>query len=92
MFWFFFREFVMLRWWIRGLKNFSDVEKFEKEVCFVRIRVWVIFEIFRVRVIFRVVIIMVVILMDSGIVVGGVFVGIINEVMRNFVVMFFSVS
>lgn len=92
MFWPPFREFVMLSRWIRGLKNPRDVEKFEKGVCFVRIRVWVIFEISRARAIPRAVTRIAVILMDKGIVVGGVFVGMINEVMRNPAVMLPSAS
>ena len=52
-------------------------------VCFVRIRVWAIFEISRARAIPRAVTTRAVILMDIGMVIVGVFVGMMNEVMRN---------
>lgn len=83
----FFREFAMVSRWIRGLKYPRDVEKFEKVVCLVRMRVWVIFDISRAMAIPRTVTTMAVILMDSGMVMGGVFEGVINEVMRNPAVM-----
>lgn len=63
------------------------MEKFEKWPCFVRIMVWVIFEISRARAIPRTVTIIAVILMYRGIVIGGVFVGRMNEVMMNPAVM-----
>lgn len=53
MFWPPLRRLVVLSRWIRGLKYPSDVEKFEKCPCFVRIRVWAIFEISRARMIPR---------------------------------------
>lgn len=77
------RKLVMLRRWIKGLKYPRDVEKFERVVCFVRMSVWVIFEISRARAMPRAVTIRAVILMDRGMVIGGVFVGMMNEVMRN---------
>lgn len=59
------------------------MEKFERGVCFVRMSVWDIFEISSARAIPRAVTIRAVILMESGMVIGGVFVGGMNEVMRN---------
>lgn len=72
----------MLRRWIRGLKYPREVEKFEKAVCFVGRRVWAIFEISRARAIPRAVTTRAVILMERGMVIVGVFVGMVNEVMR----------
>lgn len=65
------------------MKYPRDVEKFDRVVCFVRMSVWAIFEISRARAMPRVVTIRAVILMERGMVIGGVFVGMINEVMRN---------
>lgn len=64
------------------MKYPREVEKFEKGVCFVRISVWAIFEISRARAIPRAVTTRAVILMWSGMVIGGVFVGRMNEVIR----------
>ncbi|OBR43053.1 hypothetical protein A9196_17425 [Aeromonas dhakensis] len=77
------RKLVILRRWSRGLKYPREVEKFERGVCFVRISVWAIFEISRARAIPKAVTIRAVILMERGMVIGGVFVGVMNEVMRN---------
>lgn len=76
------RRLVMLRRWVRGLKYPRDVEKFERGVCFVRRRVWVIFEISNARAMPRAVTAKAIILMERGMVIGGVFVGVMNEVMR----------
>lgn len=86
------RRLVVLRRCIRGLKYPRDVEKFDRCPCFVRIMVWVIFEISRARIIPRTVTRMAVILMYRGIVVGGVFIGSVNEVMMNPAVMLPSAS
>lgn len=48
-----------------------------------RMSVWVIFEISSAKAMPRAVTARAVILMDSGIVIGGVFVGTMNEVMKN---------
>lgn len=80
MFWPPARRFVVLNRWTRGLKYPSDVEKFEKGPCFVRIRVWVIFEISRARMTPSTVTMMAVILMYRGMVMGGVFAGGMYEV------------
>lgn len=77
------RRLDMVKRWVRGLKYPRDVEKFEKAVCFVRMRVWAIFEISRAKAIPRAVTTRAVILMDVGMVIVGVFVGMMNEVMRN---------
>lgn len=81
------RRLVELSRWTRGLKYPSDVEKFEKGPCFVRIRVWVIFEISRARIIPSTVTMMAVILMYKGMVMGGVFAGGMYEVRINPAVM-----
>lgn len=60
---------------IRGLKCPSDVEKSEKAFRFGLIRVWASFESSRAMAIPRIVTRMAVSLMDSGMVIGGVFVG-----------------
>lgn len=77
------RILVMLRRCARGLKYPKDTEKFERVVCFVRMRVWAIFEISRAKAMPRAVTARAVILMDRGIVIGGVFVGMMKEVIRN---------
>lgn len=69
------RNLVMLKRWTRGLKYPREVEKFDSDVCFVRMCIWVVFEISRAMAIPRAVTTRAVILMDSGMVVGGVFVG-----------------
>lgn len=58
-----------------------------KEFRLGRIRAWVIFDISRAKMMPRIVTMMAVILMDSGMVIGGVFVGRMKEVMMNPAVM-----
>ena len=60
--------------------------------CLVRMRVWVSFDISRARAIPRAVTTRAVILMDNGIVMGGVFVGGMYEVIRSPAVMLPSAS
>lgn len=83
----FLRRFVELRRWVRRLKYPSVVEKFDRGFCLGRIRAWVSFDISRARTMPRAVMMMAVILMDSGMVVGGVFVGRMKEVIMNPAVM-----
>lgn len=80
-------RFVVLRRWVRGLKYPRDVEKLENGFRLGRIRVWAIDESSRARTIPRAVTTRAVILMDSGMVMGGVFMGTVNEVIRNPAVM-----
>lgn len=87
MFWPPFSDWVTLKRCVRGLKYPREVEKFERGVCFVKIRVWATFESSRARIMPRAVTVRAVILMDRGIVMGGVFGGRMKEVMRNPAVM-----
>lgn len=76
-----FRRFVELRRWDRGLKYPSVREKFVRVFCFGWVKVCVMFESSRARIIPRIVTIMAAVFVIIGIVIGGVFVGIISDVM-----------
>lgn len=80
-------RFVVVERCVRGLKYPRDVEKFENGFRLGKIRVWAISDSSRARAIPRAVTTRAVILMDRGIVMGGVFIGSVNEVIRNPAVM-----
>lgn len=69
------------------MKYPRDVEKFERWFCLGRVRAWVIFDSSRASTTPRRVITMAVILMESGMVIGGVFAGGMYEVIRKPAVM-----
>lgn len=69
------RRFVMLKRCVSGLKYPREIEKLYSGFCFVRIRVWVIFDSSSAIAIPRAVTIRAVILIDRGMVMGGVFAG-----------------
>lgn len=75
MFWPPVSRVFVLRRCMSGLKYPREIEKLCIRVCFVRIRVWAIFEISSAIAIPRAVITRAVILIERGIVIGGVFVG-----------------
>lgn len=75
MFWPPLSRAIVLGRCIRGLKYPSDVEKSERVFRFGVIRVWVSFDSSRARAIPRIVTRIAAILMDVGMVIGGVFVG-----------------
>lgn len=76
-----FSRVVEARRWDRGLKNPNEVEKFMSVVCFGGVRVWVMFESSRARMMPRVVTMMAAVFVSVGIVIGGVFVGKMKDVM-----------
>lgn len=82
-----FSRFVEAGRWDKGLKNPNEVEKFMRVVCFGGVRVWVMFESSRARMMPRVVTMMAAVFVSVGMVIGGVFVGKMKDVMSRPAVM-----
>lgn len=69
-------RFVELRRWVRGLKYPSVEEKFMRVFCFGRVRVCVMFDSSRARRMPRIVMMIAAVFVSVGMVIGGVFVGV----------------
>lgn len=78
-----FSRLVMLKRCVSGLKYPREMEKLYRGLCFVRMRVWVIFDSSSAITIPRAETTRAVILIERGIVMGGVFVGGMYEVIRS---------
>lgn len=65
----------------KGLKNPNEEEKFVSTVCFGWVRVWAMFESSKARMVPKIVTMIAAVFMGIGIVIGGVFVGVMKDVM-----------